>query len=141
MPHWRLMMSSEKHHAAELNGKDHDVEIERVIQGEYKDHLGKKIKKPDLYFKGKAKPLGLNATNAKTIAKLCGSNDTARWIGKVITIYPTITEAYGEQVECIRVRPKLPANGNTPRTKAANENAATHEHIAEQGDHLDGRDA
>ena len=124
MGHWRLMMTSDKLHAAELNGRDHDVEIERVLQGEYTDHRGKKVKKPDLYFKGKPKPLGLNATNAKTIAKLCGSNDTARWIGKVITIYPTTTEAYGEQVECIRVRPKLPGNDNRERG-AANDNGAT----------------
>lgn len=121
--HWRLMMTSDKLHAAELQGKDHDVEIERVAQGKYKDHRGQEIKKPDLYFKGKAKPLGLNATNAKTIAKLLGSNDVTKWIGRVITIYPTVTDAYGDQVECIRVRPKLPSNDNAQPT--ATENGAS----------------
>lgn len=122
--HWRLLMSSDKLHAADLQGRDADVTIEKVAQGEYTDQRGKKIKKPDLYFRGKSKPLGLNSTNARSIAKLVGSNDTEKWIGKTITIYPTITDAYGEQVECIRIRPRLPANDNRPAANAAaNDNA------------------
>ena len=74
MPHWRNMMSSDKLHAADLMGKDATVVIEKVKQGEYPDLVdsSKKILKPDLYFKGKKKPLGLNSTNARTISKLLG---------------------------------------------------------------------
>jgi len=115
MPHWRMMMSSDKLHAADLQGRDHVVVIEAVKQGEYPDHedARKKIYKPDLYFRGKKKPLGLNSTNARAISKLLGSSKTEEWIGKAITIYPTTTVAFGEEHECVRVRPRLP-----PQTKA-----------------------
>jgi hypothetical protein len=112
MPHWRTMMSSDKLHAADLQGRDHVVKIERVEQGEYPDHEDsrKKILRPDLYFAGKKKPLGLNSTNARAIARLLGSNKTEDWRGRAITIYPTTTIAFGEEHECIRVRPKLPSD-------------------------------
>jgi hypothetical protein len=112
MPHWRNMMSSDKLHAADLQGRDHVVVIESVKQGEYPDHedARKKILRPDLYFRGKKKPLGLNSTNARAIARLIGSNKTEEWIGKAITIYPTTTIAFGEEHECIRVRPKKPTD-------------------------------
>lgn len=115
MPHWRLMMSSDKLHAADLQGKDAIVVIERIEQGEYPDmeDARKKVLKPDLYFRGKKKPLGLNSTNARSITRLLGSPNTETWIGKAITLYPTTTRAYGEEHECIRVRPRLP-----PQTKA-----------------------
>ena len=121
MPHWRMLMSSDKLHAADLQGRDHVVVIENVKQGEYPDHedARKKIYKPDLYFRGKKKPLGLNSTNARTIAKLLGSNKTEDWIGKAITLYPTTTTAFGEEHECIRVRMKAPSKD---AARAANEN-------------------
>lgn len=115
MPHWRTMMSSDKLHAADLQGQDRVVVIEAVKQGEYPDHEDskKRLFKPDVYFRGKKKPLGLNSTNARAIAKLLGSQKTEDWIGKAITIYPTTTMAFGEEHECIRVRPRLP-----PQTKS-----------------------
>lgn len=120
--HWRLLMTSDKLHAADLQGRDAVVEIERVGQGKYVDHDGKQVMKPDVYFKGKTKPLGLNSTNARAIAKLLGSNRVEDWLGKSITLYPTMTNAFGEDHECIRVRPRLPANDNAPKG-AANDNA------------------
>lgn len=110
MPHWRLMMSSDKLCAADLLGRDCNVVVAKVTRGEYPDHENpqRKIFKPDLHFVGKEKPLGLNSTNARAIAKLIGTNDTDKWTGKVITIYPTTTRAFGEEHECIRIRPKLP---------------------------------
>jgi hypothetical protein len=124
-PHWRMMMTSDKLHAADLQGKDRVVVIEAVKQGEYPDHedSSKKVYKPDVYFRGKQKPLGLNSTNARAIAKLLGSSKTEDWIGKAITIYPTTTRAFGEEHECIRVRQRLP-----PQTKAN----MTAEQIAEK---------
>lgn len=116
MPHWRLLMTSDKLHAADLQGRDCVVVIERVTQGEYTDHDGKRVLKPDVHFRGKKKPLGLNSTNARTISKLLGSNKTEDWHGKAITIYPTTTMAFGEEHECIRVRPRLPSKD------AANDN-------------------
>ena len=77
-------------------------------------HGAKKAKKPLLYFlnsKGAEndKPLGLNSTNCKTIAAMYG-NDTDRWIGKRITMWPTTTQFGADTVDCIRVRPIVPAD-------------------------------
>ncbi len=69
---------------------------------------GKKSKKPVAYFRGKDRGLALNSTNCKTIAKMYG-NDTDKWAGKLVTLYPTTTNAFGQTVECIRIRPSAPA--------------------------------
>ncbi len=123
MPHWRHMMSSDKLHAADLQGAERTVVIEKVKQGEYPDleDAKKTILKPDVYFVDKKKPLGLNSTNARAITKLLGTPITEDWIGRAITIYPTTTRAFGEEHECIRVKNKLPPQPE--RKPAATPNA------------------
>lgn len=54
------------------------------------------------------KPFILNRTNCKTITKLYGTPYIEDWIGKLITIYPTVTKVAGETVECLRIRPTAP---------------------------------
>lgn len=109
------MMDRDYLFAFDLQGKDCTVTIERVTGGEIKGTGGKKSKKPLCYFKESRdqRPLGLNSTNCKTIAAMYG-NDTAGWIGKRITIYPTTTSFGSETVDCIRVRPGVPSE----KTKA-----------------------
>jgi hypothetical protein len=99
--------------AGDLQGRDVTVEIESVEAGELVGSGGKKTRKPVARFRGKNKPLGLCATNCKTIAKLYG-DDTDKWIGKRITLYPTTTSLAGETVECIRVRPHVPQQKERP---------------------------
>jgi hypothetical protein len=60
-------------------------------------------------------PLLLNKTNAKTIARLCGSKNPKAWVGHLITLYPTTTDVGGEPQECIRVRPEKPADKRRAR--------------------------
>lgn len=109
MPHWKSMTERDYLFAFDLQGKDVTLTIDRVVGGEIKGTGGKKSKKPLCYFREgqSGKPLGLNATNCKTIAAMYG-NDTDNWIGKRITIFPTVTQFGGEEVECIRVRPRIP---------------------------------
>lgn len=115
--HWRSMTEREFLYAYDLQGREVTVTIEKVVAGAIKSTGGKSTKKPVVYFKGKSKPLALNATNAKTIASLYG-NYVEDWIGERIIIYPTTTEMAGETVDCIRVRNKKPGaeqpaqNGN-----------------------------
>ena len=45
--------------------------------------------------------------NAKIIAKLHG-NDVDGWVGKAIALYATTCDAFGETVECVRVRKAAP---------------------------------
>ena len=109
MAHWKSMQDREFMYAFDLDGKDRTVTIDRVVAGELTGTGGKKSKKPLCYFRESksGKPLALNATNCKSIAAMYG-NDTDGWIGKRITLYPTTTQMGGEQMECIRVRNRVP---------------------------------
>ena len=54
------------------------------------------------------KPLIVNKTNAKAIAKVAGSNYIEDWKGKQIALYISNVKAFGELVEAIRVRTVAP---------------------------------
>ena len=91
-------------------GKDVVLVIDRVEGSLIKGTSGEEKKAPVVYFsnvRDKKKSLVLNATNAKTISKLYGRHIEA-WAGKPIAIFATKTLAFGEEVECIRVRPTAP---------------------------------
>ena len=70
---------------------------------------GVKNNKPLVHFKGKDKPLVLNATNAKSIADLHGKKPS-EWIGKQVCLFETTTEMYDKDLrkmvtrECIRIK-------------------------------------
>lgn len=121
MPHWRLMFADEFLAAADLQGKDATVTIARV-QVETLTREDGKEDKPVVHFeemlrrpKKDQKRWVLNKTNAKTIAKLYGS-DADAWKGKRITLYPTTCKAFGDMHECVRVRPKRPPEKQRPAT-------------------------
>jgi hypothetical protein len=97
----------------DLAGRDVVVEIEGVKQGELSN--GKqKNKKPILSMVGKEKKLALNKTMCLSIAGMYG-NDTRKWVGKFITLYPTTTTFGRQTVDCIRVRESVPkARGRRP---------------------------
>jgi hypothetical protein len=82
--------------------------------------------KPVLYFEEAGTGLILNKTNARTIARLLGTEEFDDWIGKTIKLYRTEVDFQGEMVESIRVRsrPEKPkAKERTP--VAAVKKAAT----------------
>ncbi len=128
MPHWKSLMDRDYLFAFDLQGKDCTVTIAKVTGGEIKGTGGKKSKKPLCYFKESRdqRPLGLNSTNCKAIAAMYG-NDTAGWVGKRITIYPTTTNFGGETVDCIRVRPGIPSDKAKAGELATNPEASTDE--------------
>jgi hypothetical protein len=107
MTDYRTMFDKEHLGAWDLQGRDVVVEIADVKAGTLVGEGGKKAKKPILKFKGKEKTMACNVTNAKAIATMYGT-DTEKWIGKRITIYPTMTQFGGKDMECIRVRPQQP---------------------------------
>ena len=94
--------------AADLAGRTVRVRISAVGVHEFED----KKKQIVLSFEGKEKKLGLNVTNANSIAKILG-DDTDNWIGGEIKIYPTTTD-FGDKkdVPCIRVVEELPPEAN-----------------------------
>lgn len=83
--------------AADLQGRQVDVEIERVEMEDIGDDH-----KPVAYFVGKSKGLVLNKTNASAIADLYG-DETDAWIGRVIIIFPTKTDFNGRRVDAVRI--------------------------------------
>jgi hypothetical protein len=131
VPHWKSHMDRDYLFAFDLNGKDVTLTIDRVVGGEIVGPGGKKSKKPLCYFREgrEKKPLGLNSTNCKAIAALYG-NDTDGWVGKRITLFPTTTQMGGETVDCIRVRPRAPADA--PRGSRAAPSAPADQ--SDQGD-------
>jgi hypothetical protein len=67
-----------------------------------------------LYFERDAKPFILNMTNWDAVAAIAG-DDTDRWPGAAIELYPTTTTMDGEVVPCIRIRaPSGPSQSRTP---------------------------
>lgn len=110
--------------AADLDEREHTVQIERVEVGALTGENGKKTKKPVLSFRGKTKKLAINKTNGKIIAKLYGK-DTDAWLGKLITIFPTTTKFGGETVDCIRVKPHVPQPPMAQGTKQQQANRDT----------------
>lgn len=106
MPHWKSMYDSKWVTSFDLQGRDVTVVIDRVEAGKVQNK-DKEEKKPVIWFRGASKPFASNKTNSKTIAGMYG-NDTKDWIGKAITLYPTMTKLGREDVDCIRVRPTVP---------------------------------
>jgi hypothetical protein len=54
------------------------------------------------------KPMILNVTNQKAIAKALGTPYIEQWYGKVVTLYVAKIRAFGENVEALRIRDKAP---------------------------------
>ena len=139
MPHYKSMFDDKDYlFAFDLQGRDVTVTIDRVEAGTITGEAGRKSKKPLVTFRGRdgqpsKKKLALNKTNGKTIAQLYGT-DTAGWVGKAITIYPTTTTFGNDTVECIRVRPQAPkSNGKSKATVLATE-AEAREALGEAAD-------
>ena len=108
--HWRdLFDPSPWLYESDLKGHDVTVTICKVEAGELqKAGTTKKERKPVLHFEGKSKKLALGKTMTKTVAKLYGPY-VQGWIGKKITLFCTVTDAFGEKdVPCIRIRPEVP---------------------------------
>lgn len=111
--HWKKFVADPKFlGAADLEGMEeiaatiHGVSIELVQNG------SGKVEKTVLHFMENVKPMVLNSTNAKTIAKLAGTPMVERWDGVRIQIYydPKVKFA-GACVGGVRVRPYPPRAG------------------------------
>jgi hypothetical protein len=106
--HWKELTDPRYIGAYALpNGDDLTVTIERVRQEEVTLGGGKKEPHIIVYLKGH-KPMILNATNGKSIHKLYGPHIEG-WVGKQITLYGSTTRLGNELVECLRIRPQVPA--------------------------------
>jgi hypothetical protein len=90
-------------------GRDVVVEIERVELGHVTDTSGKKSNRCVLWFKGKKRPLALNATNGKAVATMYGPM-TEAWPKKLVALYvgETRDPTDGTKIDCVRIRNRPP---------------------------------
>lgn len=84
------------------------ADIETIGQGQDKSQ------KIIIKLKGLDKAFVCNRTNANTIAKVTGSDDTDDWIGKRITLGAREVEFKGDMMMAIRVSLKKPASAQAP---------------------------
>lgn len=54
------------------------------------------------------KPMILNATNQKNLTKAIGSPFIEDWNGKVVTLYVAKVKAFGDTLDALRIKDKLP---------------------------------
>lgn len=104
--HWKRLINPDYIGAYALNpDEDLTVTIEYVQREVITGVDGKKEEATVAHLKGH-KPLILNVTNSKSIAKLYGPY-IEEWAGKDITLYASMTKAFGDIVECLRIRPSV----------------------------------
>jgi hypothetical protein len=91
----------------QLGGRDVVLTIRDCRDEKLPGHDGRPVVKPLIVFQETSKCLILNKTNAKTVIKLYGK-ETAGWVGKKITLYPTTVKAFGEEYTAVRIRKDQP---------------------------------
>jgi hypothetical protein len=125
---FRSMYDSNYLYAFDLQGRDVHVTIKEVKAAKVKNADKKEQRKPIVFFRESKDPRGLVLckTNGKTIAALYG-NAIEGWIGKRITLFPTMVDAFGQTVEAIRIRPIAPKSTARPGEFADTEDAPTPE--------------
>lgn len=92
-----------------LKQSDVDVEATVTIQKVGKANVARENDEPEykwlIRFEEFSKPMVLNSTNIKRLAKACNSEDTDDWVGKKVTLYvdPDV-EFAGNVVGGLRIR-------------------------------------
>lgn len=113
--HWKRLINPDYIGAYAIpEGEDLTVKIDFVQVEEVTGSQGKKDVCSVMHLVGE-KPMILNVTNSKTIAKLYGPY-IEDWRGKLITLYASTTRLAGETVECLRIRPQVAERKARPIT-------------------------
>ena len=94
-------------------GKDMVLTIKAVGREMITGTGGKKEECPVCHWAEEQKPMILNVTNMKTIAKMYGPY-IENWAGKKVQIYATTTKFAGDTVECLRIRKDPPEDKQIP---------------------------
>lgn len=102
-----------------LKQSDVDDEVVVTVQKVGKANVAKKDDEPEykwlVRFDEFPKPMVLNSTNIKRLAKACSSDDTDDWIGKQVILYvdPDV-EFAGNVVGGLRIRASQPKAKSVP---------------------------
>jgi len=110
MTHWKKFFSYKFISAEELDGKEVILTIAEITTDEvYSQSARAKEKKAALKFRETDKMVILNATNARKITEIMGTPQVENWIGKRICLYPLAIQAFGQNVDAIRIK-NVPAS-------------------------------
>jgi hypothetical protein len=113
LTHWKKLMNPDYLGGYALTpGQDIIATIKSVGNEEVTGPDGKKEICSVIHFVEDIKPMILNATNNKTIAKLFKTPYIEQWCGKKIQIYTEKVKAFGQVWDALRVRPFLPVDKN-----------------------------
>ncbi len=127
MADYRSMFDRDYIGAWDLEGREVTVRISKVMATEVIAPGNKKNKRPVISFEGREKKFVVNSTNGKTIAGMYG-RETAQWVGKWITLFPTTAPLGKETVDAIRVRPTIPpgkGDGSAQPRRQSDEGASS----------------
>lgn len=109
--HWKKLQHPDYIGAYELMDGTGDKElvvlIEKISRKVVKGPDGKEEECTVAQLQGQ-KPMILNATNQKIMAKLFGSPFIEDWAGRPMTLYVAKVKAFGDVVDALRVRDKPP---------------------------------
>lgn len=111
LTHWKKLMNPDYLGGYALApGQDLIATIKSVGNEEVTGPDGKKEICSVIHFYEDVKPMILNATNNKTIAKLFKTPYVEQWTGRKIQIYTEKVKAFGEVWDALRIRPFLPVD-------------------------------
>jgi hypothetical protein len=79
------------------------VTIEKIVVEKVHDGRGGSEDCTVAYLK-ELKPMVLNATNLKAIAKITGSNFIEDWVGSKVNLYVQKVKAFGEVHDALRIK-------------------------------------
>jgi hypothetical protein len=97
-------------------GEEKIVTIQRVQREMVNGPDGKREECTVLHFREAEKPMILNATNGKMVAKMAGTPYIEQWVGVRIAIGVEKVRAFGDYVDAVRVK-----NKKLPQIKTAAE--------------------
>lgn len=109
MTHWKKAFNPNYLGSYAFQEKEEKVVVIETVQTEeVTDTEGGKESVLVARFKSEEKPLILNKTNCKVIAKLYKTPDIEQWAGKGLILYVAKVPAFGDLVDAVRVRPVKP---------------------------------
>ncbi len=111
--HWKKLTNPNYLGAYSIeDGRDLILTIKNVREEQVIGADGKKDDCVVCYFYENVKPMILNSTNMKMIAKLYKTNFIEEWIGKKIQVGVEQVRAFGDIVDALRVKKVVPAAEN-----------------------------
>ncbi len=137
--HWRVYHPSDYIGSADLieAGVDKmDITIETVEYKEVKAQEGKKDNCVVAKLVGQ-KPMILNVTNCKMMQKVSGSEFVEDWAGVTVTVSVEKVHAFGEWVDCLRIKPDKPTAAKTKTPPVKTVAAKTLPELTEDHDRYD----